>query len=991
MKPDILSAEVKIDNYSLYRSDRGPNKSHGGVAIYLRDDLTGQLVVAASNSMCETLAIKVKTLNLLLIVVYRQPNSTLECFEETMNICQKTIDDVTNADAKVKDILMMGDFNLPCISWPSGKIYDRQVGKKSKEKQQAEILVNAVESNFMENYINTATRGKNTLDLVFSNNHKLVNGYTTTVNNKLSDHHLLTVALNFSYNTTKVFEYKLAEASENDWKRFDSVLKQISSDFEEETRELDVEKKLEKMYEHVERATKIVFPKKEAFEERDESEAETLPKKPQNKIPMRIRKLMRRKKKLSSKILASTSWQKNYVTMMELRKVEEELEESYKAQRLKEEKQAIKTIKRNPRYFYKYAKKFSKNNGDIAAFVKEDGELTDDAFEKSEILRKQYETVASIPREEYKVKENFFVENATDEWQADNENSPPIIPCTDVCSTSPFVSDCIDMLENQAAPGPDGIPTEMIKGAKTAFAAMLSNILRCSLESGEIPSILKLAYVTPVHKGDSRSVPENFRPVSLTSHIIKTLERVIRKSLVSHLERNGFMDENQHGSREKRSTLSQLLQHHDEILKALEQGENVDSIYTDFAKAFDKVDHGILLHKLKRMRITGKIGRWIQEFLKNRHQIVLVEKTKSGMSLIISGIPQGSVLGPILFLIYISDIGEDLLASTLVYVDDTKVKKGVKSESDVENLQCELNKLDSWAKNNNMEFNKKKFQVLRYGANEDLKNETSYFSGNFEEIIERYETIRDLGVELSDDGAFDDHLEKVCKKARQKSGWLFRTFYSRKTLFLRQMFKSLVQPHLDYCSQLWSPMEGPQMEKMEKVLKDFTKRIPELQGLNYWQRLEKIKMSSEQRRMEIYKIIYIWKIMNDLVPNCGIVWSEAGERRGRMCQVPKLMGSSKVQKLRLQSFQMSGPKLWNALPRSVRNLKTNDLEEFKQILDQFLCKVPDEPKCDGLNPGATNALNGRPSNSILYQVARRTEVWRDSDQEVDPITSLYSN
>ena len=95
-----------------------------------------------SNNMCETLAIKVKTLNLLLIVVYRPPNSTLECFEEAMNICQKAIDDVSNADAKVKDILMMGDFNLPCISWPSGKIYDRQVGNKSKEKQQAESLVN---------------------------------------------------------------------------------------------------------------------------------------------------------------------------------------------------------------------------------------------------------------------------------------------------------------------------------------------------------------------------------------------------------------------------------------------------------------------------------------------------------------------------------------------------------------------------------------------------------------------------------------------------------------------------------------------------------------------------------------------------------------------------------------------------------------------------------------------------------------------------------
>ena len=165
------------------------------------------------------------------------------------------------------------------------------------------------------------------------------------------------------------------------------------------------------------------------------------------------------------------------------------------------------------------------------------------------------------------------------------------------------------------------------------------------------------------------------------------------------------MDENQHGSREKRSTLSQLLQHHDEILKALEQGENIDSIYTDFAKAFDKVDHGILLNKLKKMKISGKLGRWIQDFLKNREQIILVEKVKSLKSLIISGIPQGSVLGLILFLIYISDIGEDLLASTLVYVDDTRVKRSVKSESDVENLQIELNKLDSWSKNNSMEFN----------------------------------------------------------------------------------------------------------------------------------------------------------------------------------------------------------------------------------------------------------------------------------------------
>ena len=172
-----------------------------------------------------------------------------------------------------------------------------------------------------------------------------------------------------------------------------------------------------------------------------------------------------------------------------------------------------------------------------------------------------------------------------------------------------------------------------------------------------------------------------------------------------------------------------------------------------------------------------------------------------------------------------------------------------------------------------MDFNKGKFVVMRYGQNESLKNETEYFSGNYEEIIERKDSVRDLGVQLTDNGAFEEHIDKVCKKVRQKSGWLFRTFYSRNTLFLRQLFKSLVQPHIDYCSQLWAPLEGPNLDKIEKLLRDFTRRIPEMRDMNYWQRLEKLAMNSEQRRLERYQIIYVWKIIHGLVPNCGLDWS----------------------------------------------------------------------------------------------------------------------
>ena len=171
----------------------------------------------------------------------------------------------------------------------------------------------------------------------------------------------------------------------------------------------------------------------------------------------------------------------------------------------------------------------------MAAFEKENGELTDDPFEKSEILRKQYESVASVPMKEFEVKENFFME--------DKEDQENLIPLVDICDSHPFVSECIDMLTAGAAPGPDGIPAKMIKGAKSTFATMLSSIMRTTMDSGNIPSILKMAYVTPIHKGESRSDPANFRPVSLTSHLVKTMERLIRKELVSHLERNKFMDD----------------------------------------------------------------------------------------------------------------------------------------------------------------------------------------------------------------------------------------------------------------------------------------------------------------------------------------------------------------------------------------------------------------------------------------------------------------
>ena len=454
--------------------------------------------------------------------------------------------------------------------------------------------------------------------------------------------------------------------------------------------------------------------------------------------------------------------------------------------------------------------------------------------------------------------------------------------------------------------------------------------------------------------------------------------------MVNFLEFHGKLDPRQHGSRSGRSTLSQLLQHQDEILQALENGENIDSIYLDFSKAYDKVDHGILLHKLRNLGISGKLGRWIMSFLTGRRQEVLVRGHKSRSSILISGVPQGSVLGPLLFLIFIGDISEGVSAVTLVYVDYSKVKDKISNESDVEKLQTNLNKIYEWETNNNMKFNGGKFQVVRYGRNQKLKEDTMYFTGGMEDVIEEVENVSDLGVILTNDARFDAQVEKVCQKATQKSGWILRTFFSRNLSFMRHMFNSLVQPHVDYCSQLYAPNEGTQMDKIENILRNFTKKIPAVKEMNYWQRLEKLKMNSEIRRLERYKIIYTWKILEERVPNCGLEENMTRtDQRGRMVKIPKMntKAPKAVQTLREGSFQVSGPSLFNKLPRKIRDMKGCSVDDFKEKLDQFLSTIPDEPRCPGLTPSAVTP-GGLPTNSLLYTIRTggrgELEGWRVS-------------
>ncbi|KAK3881506.1 hypothetical protein Pcinc_014051 [Petrolisthes cinctipes] len=322
-----------------------------------------------------------------------------------------------------------------------------------------------------------------------------------------------------------------------------------------------------------------------------------------------------------------------------------------------------------------------------------------------EVLKQQYQGVFSTPKQEYKISkpDTFFSFNVT---------NYPSLTTFDI-TTKDILDAAADLRPNSAA-GPDEFPAIVLKRCATQLCIPLQLLWSASLLESVIPDTTRSARITPLYKGRPRSMPKNYRPVALTSHVIKLFEKIVVKNIMNFLEHNTLMNRGQHGFRRGRSCLSQLLEHHTHLLESIEAGLNSDVIYLDFEKAFDKVDHGVLLHKMRNLGITGNIGRWVHAFLSNRTQVVTIDGCVSKQSSVVSGVPQGSVLGPILFLILISDIDQEVKTSKVTsFADDTRVSHSIKDKDDVIALQNDLQSIYRWADNNNMSFNSSKFEVVK--------------------------------------------------------------------------------------------------------------------------------------------------------------------------------------------------------------------------------------------------------------------------------------
>ena len=483
----------------------------------------------------------------------------------------------------------------------------------------------------------------------------------------------------------------------------------------------------------------------------------------------------------------------------------------------------------------------------------------------------------------------------------------------------------LSVKENKAC-GPDNIHARIIKEAAKELALPLQIIFELSLKVGVIPNDWKCANVVPIFKGGDKTRIGNYRPVSLTSIVCKVFEKIIKHHIVIHLEQEDLLLPSQHGFRTGRSCLTNLIEFLEFATDHLDKGNNISVIYLDFCKAFDKVPHRRLLVSLENHGLGGSILRWIETWLLGRRQRVVLNGQQAAWIEVKSGVPQGTVLAPLLFIIFINQIDCNLTSKLWKFADDIKLAKVIKSADDKAMLQADLNALSKWTEEWQMEFNINKCKVLNLGAKECY---TYNLNGNILQVVHEE---KDLGVLITDDLKFSHHCKEARKKALKMLGVIQRNVSYKSKDVMKRLYCAFIRPHLEYCRQACYSSFKKDERSLERIQRRATKMIIGLEKKSYKERLISLNMFSLHYRRIRGDLIELFKIYAglDKLNFTNLFTINSNQTRGHSC---KLVKKSARTALRQSFFTHRVIDLWNNLPSWV--IASNSLNEFKHSIDLY--------------------------------------------------------
>ena len=375
-------------------------------------------------------------------------------------------------------------------------------------------------------------------------------------------------------------------------------------------------------------------------------------------------------------------------------------------------------------------------------------------------------------------------------------------------------------------PGYDGISIKTIILCAKEISKPLTHIYNSTFVTGIIPDKLKISLVTPIFKANESNKFGNYRPISVLSCLSKLLEKLTYKRFIEFIETHKILSRHQYGFRKNRSTEHALIELVDKITTAIDEGKYTIGIFLDLSKAFDTINHQILINKLEHYGIRGTCQKWFKNYLSNRKQIVKYNQTKSEEMTIKSGVPQGSILGPLLFLLYINDIQNcSKLISIILFADDTTISYSHKCLKTLnKTIQLELDKISNWLNVNKLSINisKTKFIVFR-SSKKNQNYDTTILLNN--ENIEQAKTTTFLGVIIDEHLTWSHHLDMIHKKIMKSTAIISKSRHYINMNARKLLYYALVYPYLIYCNLIWGNTYKTRIQKLVSIQKKIMRLI----------------------------------------------------------------------------------------------------------------------------------------------------------------------
>ena len=893
IKPDLVT--FLVEGYQLYHQN--VSEKGRGILIYVRNNINGVLEITAKQEFSENKMLSIKfnnNISLLVACIYRSESGTRENNDNMLKLLKEI------AQMKYTYKLVVGDFNYKMIDW---EMWQTPKPESSEEHQ----FIECIQDLYWHQHVTAPTRyreGANpsTLDLIFSNEENLIDKLEYQSPLGKSDHSLLS----FEVKIQNKSNYKPRTVYNYDKGNYVNMIKDLSTNWQNEFIQCgqDIGSQWDLL------KAKIKSSQEKHIPTYKTSENHYLKK---GKIPLNenIRKEIRKKHRCWQRTYETKSRNKHQKWKRQRNKVSNLMKE---AEILFEENIA-KESKTNPKKLWKYIKSRTKPRSNISHLInRKTGKLTETEQEQANVLADQFSSV--------------MVKEPDGELPDIEDKVLKTSPLSYIHITEEMVLKKLKNLDPSKSPGPDGIHPRVLKEIATAIAPALTELYNNIITSHDIPNDWRTATITAIFKKGIKSDPGNYRPVSLTCIICKILESIIYDAIIEHLIKNNLLSKSQYGFISKRSASLQLLTVLQLWCNILDENGIIHDINMDFRKAFDTVTHRRLIKKVESYGIKGDILLWLEAFLRERKQKVTVNGSSSEWCDVTSGVPQGSVIAALLFVIYINDLPENIKSHIYLFADDCKFFREIITLEDIDIMQEDLDTLYEWSQKWLLTFHPDKCVNLRITLRKDAQTHV-YQLGDYE--LKNVDEVKDLGVKVDSKLKFESHISEKVNKANQLWGAIKKAFKHMDQDIFKKLYCAHIRPHLEYAVQFWAPYLRKSINQIESVQRRATKNIPGFQNLSYPERLRKLDLPTLAYRrlrgsmIEVYKIINVYDA--EVTPSLEIrSYSTRGHNKRLYVKPAKKLHPKH------HSFQYRIVNPWNNLPSEVVN--SPNLNIFKNRLDK---------------------------------------------------------